>query len=412
MIQFESFKLANGLEVHVIPDPSTELAVVNILYKVGSRDEEEHKTGFAHLFEHLMFGGSKHIPSYDEPLQLVGGENNAFTSPDITNYYITLPAANIETAFWLESDRMLSLSFDPRVLEVQQKVVIEEFKQRYLNQPYGDIWLKLRPLAYKEHSYKWATIGKEISHIENATMSDVQDFFFKYYRPNNAILVVAGKVTTEQVRKLAEKWFGPIPAGDVPARHLRAEPTQNEARILNVQSKVPLSALYKTFHMSGRAAGNYQTIDFLGDILGRGKSSRLYNVLVKEKKIFNSIQSYVLGSIDPGLLMIDGKLNEGHTFDEAEKAIDEVLSEIKSKKINDDELVKVKNKALSSLVFSEVELLNQAMNVAFMSFLGDPNWVNKETDKIDSVTTDNILDEANNILTKANSSTLYYEAIK
>ncbi|WP_339788586.1 pitrilysin family protein [uncultured Imperialibacter sp.] len=412
MIQFESFKLANGLEVHVIPDPSTELAVVNILYKVGSRDEEEHKTGFAHLFEHLMFGGSKHIPSYDEPLQLVGGENNAFTSPDITNYYITLPAANIETAFWLESDRMLSLSFDPKVLEVQQKVVIEEFKQRYLNQPYGDIWLKLRPLAYKQHSYKWATIGKEISHIENATMSDVQDFFFKYYRPNNAVLVVAGKVTTEQVQKLAEKWFGPIPAGDVPARRLRAEPKQHDARILNVQSKVPLSALYKTFHMSGRAADNYQSIDFLGDILGRGKSSRLYNVLVKEKKIFNSIQSYVLGSIDPGLLMIDGKLNEGHTFDEAEKAIDEVLSEIKSKKINDDELIKVKNKALSSLVFSEVELLNQAMNVAFMSFLGDPNWVNKETDKIESVTTDNILDEANNILTKANSSTLYYEAIK
>lgn len=412
MIQFESFNLANGLEVHVIPDATTELAVVNILYKVGSRDEDESKTGFAHLFEHLMFGGSKHVPSYDEPLQLVGGENNAFTSPDITNYYITLPAVNLETAFWLESDRMLSLSFDPKVLEVQQKVVIEEFKQRYLNQPYGDIWLKLRPLAYREHSYKWATIGKEISHIENATMADVQDFFFKYYRPNNAILVVAGKVTTEQVQKLAEKWFGPIPAGVVPERRLKVEPRQTAARKLKVESKVPLSGFYKTFHMSGRAAENYQTIDFLGDIMGRGKSSRLYNELVKERKIFNSIQSYVLGSIDPGLLMIDGKLNEGHSFDEAERAIEEVIADLQSTRVSEEELTKVKNKALSSLVFSEVELLNQAMNLAFMSFLGDPNGVNEEIEKIESVTSEGILGEARSILRNDNSATLYYEAIK
>lgn len=412
MIQFESFTLANGLEVHVIPDQSTELAVVNILYKVGSRDEDESKTGFAHLFEHLMFGGSKHVPSYDEPLQLVGGENNAFTSPDITNYYITLPAVNLETAFWLESDRMLSLSFDPKVLEVQQKVVIEEFKQRYLNQPYGDIWLKLRPLAYKDHSYKWATIGKEISHIENATMDDVKDFFFKYYRPNNAIMVVAGKVTTAQVQKLAEKWFGPIPAGQVPERRIKVERKQQEARKLKVESKVPLSGLYKTFHMSGRAADNYQTIDFLGDIMGRGKSSRLYNVLVKERKIFNSIQSYVLGSVDPGLMVIDGKLNEGHNFDEAEKAIEEVIADLRSTRVSEEELTKVKNKGLSSLVFAEVELLNQSMNVAFMSFLGDPKGVNEEIEKIESVTSEGILAEAGEILQYENSSTLYYEAVK
>ena len=412
MIQFESFTLANGLEVHVIPDPSTELAVVNILYKVGSRDEDESKTGFAHLFEHLMFGGSKHVPSYDEPLQLVGGENNAFTSPDITNYYITLPAVNLETAFWLESDRMLSLSFDPKVLEVQQKVVIEEFKQRYLNQPYGDIWLKLRPLAYKDHSYKWATIGKEISHIENATMEDVKDFFFKYYCPNNAIMVVAGKVTTAQVQKLAEKWFGPIPAGPVPERRIKVEPKQQEARKLKVESKVPLSGLYKTFHMSGRGADNYQTIDFLGDIMGRGKSSRLYNVLVKERKIFNSIQSYVLGSVDPGLMVIDGKLNEDHSFDEAEKAIEEVIADLQSTRVSEEELTKVKNKGLSSLVFAEVELLNQAMNVAFMSFLGDPKGVNEEIERIESVTSEGILAEAGGILRNENSSTLYYEAVK
>ncbi len=412
MIQFESFNLANGLEVHVIPDPTTELAVVNVLYKVGSRDEDENKTGFAHLFEHLMFGGSQNIPNYDEPLQLVGGENNAFTSPDITNYYITLPAANLETAFWLESDRMLSLSFDPRVLEVQQKVVIEEFKQRYLNQPYGDIWLKLRPLAYEVHPYKWATIGKEISHIENATLEDVKEFFFKYYRPNNAILVVAGKVTPEQVKILAEKWFGPIPAGQVPQRKLPREAAQQNARSLKAEAKVPLSAIYKAYHMSGRADEGYHATDLLGDILGRGKSSRLYDTLVKEKKIFNSVQSYVLGSIDPGLLVIDGKLNEGHGFEEAEKAIEEIIAGLKQTKVDEKELTKVKNKAESTLVFSEMELLNQAMNVAYMSFLGNPQWVNKEVKKLEKISREDILTAAQQVLVPENSSTLYYEAIK
>ena len=191
MIPYSSFTLDNGLQVFVHEDHSVQIAVMNILYDVGSRDEQPDKTGFAHLFEHLMFGGSVNIPNYDEPLQLVGGENNAFTNTDITNYYLTVPAANIETGFWLESDRMLSLSFDPHVLDVQRKVVIEEFKQRYLNQPYGDVWLKLRPLVYTTHPYQWATIGKEISHIENATLHDVKDFFFTHYVPSNAILVVA-----------------------------------------------------------------------------------------------------------------------------------------------------------------------------------------------------------------------------
>ncbi len=245
MIQYDQFTLDNGLKVLVHEDFSTPMAAVNILYNVGSRDEDEQRTGFAHLFEHLMFGGSQHIPSYDEPVQMVGGENNAFTSADITNYYLTLPADNVETAFWLESDRMLSLSFDPQVLEVQRKVVIEEFKQRYLNQPYGDIWLKLRPMVYTTHPYRWATIGKDIEHIERATLDDVKDCFFKYYRPNNAVLVVAGAVNLERAKELAEKWFGPIPGGEQYFRNVPQEPRQMQARKLEVSAQVPLNCLVK-----------------------------------------------------------------------------------------------------------------------------------------------------------------------
>ena len=267
MINFESFTLDNGLRVLVHEDPTVQIAVLNILYDVGSRDEQEHKTGVAHLFEHLMFGGSANVPSYDEPLQLVGGENNAFTSPDITNYYLTVPAQNIETGFWLESDRMLSLSFNPKVLEVQCKVVIEEFKQRYLNQPYGDVWLKLRPLAYNQHPYKWATIGKEVAHIEDATMDDVKDFFYKFYAPNNAIMVVAGQVKLDQVKKLSEKWFGPIPKRDTPKRNLPIELKQNAKRSLTLEAKVPANVIYKAYHMPGRFDEAYYAADFLSDVL-------------------------------------------------------------------------------------------------------------------------------------------------
>lgn len=252
MIQFKEFSLDNGLRVIVHEDPSVQIAVLNILYDVGSRDEHPEKTGFAHLFEHLMFGGSKNIPSYDEPLQKVGGENNAFTNTDITNYYLTVPAPNIETGFWLESDRMLSLSFDAEVLEVQRKVVIEEFKQRYLNQPYGDVWLKLRPLAYLKHPYQWATIGKEIRHIENATMDDVRNFFFRFYVPSNAVLVVAGNVRFDQVKQLSEKWFGPVGAPEQPGRRLPQEAPQTLKRTLEIEADVPASALYKAYHMPGR----------------------------------------------------------------------------------------------------------------------------------------------------------------
>lgn len=408
MIHYDHFTLDNGLEVYVHEDHTTALAAFNVLYNVGSRDEDEEKTGFAHLFEHLMFGGSQHIPAYDEPLQKVGGENNAFTSPDITNYYITLPAVNIETAFWLESDRMMSLSFDPKVLEVQRKVVIEEFKQRYLNQPYGDVWLKLRPLAYQVHPYRWATIGKEISHIENATMEDVKQFFFKYYLPNNATLVVAGDVTLPQVKALAEKWFGPIAAGKKYQRKLPQEPPQTAARFMETEAKVPLNALYKTYHVPGRFDQGYYTADLLCDVLGRGKSARLYQKLLKERSLFANINAYNTSSDDPGLLVIQGNLNAGVTLETADAAVEEVLNELFETPLAELELSKVKNQAESTLVFSEVELLNRAMNLAFAANAGNAEWVNQEAKKIQGVTTEGVQKMAQKVLRKENSSTLYY----
>jgi zinc protease len=409
MIHFDSFTLENGLKVYVLEDHDTPMAVINILYNVGSRDEIESKTGFAHLFEHLMFGGSANIPSYDEPLQRVGGENNAFTSPDITNYYLTLPAQSIETGFWLESDRMLSLSFDPKVLEVQRKVVIEEFKQRYLNQPYGDVWLKLNPLAYTAHSYKWNTIGKEISHIEEATMEDVKEFFFKFYRPNNAIMVVGGNVTLEQVKQLSEKWFGPIAAGEKYVRNVPKEPKQLAQRRLEVKAKVPMDALYMAFHMCERMSPDYHASDLLSDIVGRGASSRLYNELVKGKQLFNGISAHVSGSADPGLFVINGRLNKGVKLEDAEKAVWEIIiDDILKNGVSEIELEKVRNQAESSLAFSEVELLNRAMNLAFGANLGDADYINKEYDLISAVTTDQIKKVATEILRVENSSVLYY----
>lgn len=408
MIGFEEFTLDNGLRVLVHEDHDVPMAVINILYNVGSRDENPQKTGFAHLFEHLMFGGSKHISNYDEPLQRVGGENNAFTSPDITNYYLTVPAANLETGFWLESDRMLSLSFDPKVLEVQRAVVIEEFKQRYLNQPYGDLWLKLRPLAYQSHPYNWPTIGKEISHIEEASMQDVKDFFFKFYRPNNAVMVVAGNVKRDEVKRLSEKWFGSIPAGEPYVRQLPVEPKQTAKREITVEADVPQDALYSVFHMPGRMDKNYHKADLLSDVLGRGKSSRLFNQLVKERELFVQLGSYVMGSLDPGLLVIGGRLAKGINMEEAERAIWEVIDEVKQG-ISENEMQKVKNQAESSLVFGEVELLNRAMNLAFGAVMGNPNWTNEEINHIHAVNKEDIKTTAKEILRSANNSVLYYK---
>ncbi len=408
MIQFEKFKLKNNLTVIVHQDKSTPMACLNIIYDVGARDEDENKTGFAHLFEHLMFGGSINIPNYDEPLQLVGGENNAFTTNDITNYYCTVPAENLETAFWLESDRMLSLAFDKKSLEVQRSVVIEEFKQRYLNQPYGDVWLLLRPLIYKVHPYKWATIGKEIKHIEDATMEDVKAFFKAHYNPSNAVLVVAGDVEVEQVKALAEKWFEPIDAGVKPKRNLPVEPEQTEYRSLTVERDVPINSIYRAYRMCARTDAEYHTIDLISDILSRGNSSRLYKNLIKDKQLFSDIHAYVMGDFDKGIFVISGKVNDGVSIDAAEAGIDAEIAKLQNELVAADELQKCKNKVESTVTYSEADVLNKATNLAISELLGDANLINKEIENYQKVTAEQIKEQANKILQKTNCSTLFY----
>jgi predicted Zn-dependent peptidase len=414
MISFEKFLLKNGLTVIVNEDSSTPLVAMNILYKVGARDEDENKTGFAHLFEHLMFGGSENIPNYDEPLQIAGGENNAFTNNDFTNYYLTLSAENLETAFWLESDRMMNLAFSEKSLEVQRNVVIEEFKQRYLNQPYGDVWLQLRPLAYRIHPYKWSTIGKDISHIENATIDDVKSFFRNYYRPDNAILTLSGNVKMDKVRTLAEKWFEPIESNKTAVggieRSYLPEPIQGEKRILKIEKDVPSSRIYKVFHCCSRMDKEFYATDLLSDVLSKGKSSRLYQSLVKEQKLFTEIHAYMMGDLDKSLFAFEGRLVNGVEMEQAEKAIDAEIEKIKKEKVSETELAKIKNQFESGTVFSEISIANRALNLAYYEMLGDVSMVNGQIDLYNSVTGSQIQNVANEILREENSSVLYYLA--
>ena len=412
MVNFEKFTLDNGLRVIVHKDESTPIVAMNILYDVGARDEDPERTGFAHLFEHLMFGGSVNIPKYDEPLERAGGENNAFTNNDITNYYLTIPKPNLETAFWLESDRMLSLSFTKKSLDVQRKVVVEEFKQSYLNQPYGDVWLLLRPLAYKVHPYMWATIGKDISHIKNAKIEDVKEFFRKYYCPNNAIMTIAGDVDMEEVKKLSEKWFGPIARGGENKRNIAQEPVQNEHRTLTVERDVPFDAIYKVYKMCDRHDKDYFASDLVSDILSSGDSSRLYKELVKKNQLFSKINAYQMGHIDKGLFVISGYVNKGVSIEDADKGINDVLQEIKTDFVSDEELEKVKNKVESQFIFSEMSVLNKAMNLSYYELLDDASLVNTEVDLYKKVDKENINKAANNIFKTTNCSSLYYEAKK
>jgi predicted Zn-dependent peptidase len=410
MIQFEKFVLDNGLTVIVHEDHSTPMAVVNVMYDVGARDEEPGKTGFAHLFEHLMFGGSINVEDYDDPLQRAGGENNAYTTNDLTNYYVQLPAENLETAFWLESDRMLSLAFSKKSLDVQIKVVSEEFKEHYINKPYGDVWHKLRELSYKVHPYQWMTIGKELSHIENAKLDDVKHFFFKHYRPVNAIMVVAGHVRLEEVKRLADKWFSSIPMGDKYVRSLPQEPKQNEKRLMQAEADVPIDAFYKTWHMASRLSKDYYTTDLISDILSGGGSSRLFQALVKEKKLFSNIDCHHMGSVEAGLLTIEGKLVKGVKMEDAEQAVQEEVEKMKSEPVSEAELEKVKNKTESMIAFEDMTIMNRANNLAFYELLGDAAMMNTDLSKYQDVTVDDIKRTSNDIFAETNSNTLHYHS--
>lgn len=410
MIEYHRFVLENGLRVLVHEDDSTPMVAINVLYNVGARDESPNRTGFAHLFEHLMFGGSLNIPSFDTPIQLAGGENNAFTNSDVTNFYNQLPAENLETAFWLESDRMLSLNFSEKSLDKQRKVVVEEFKETCLDQPYGDVWHHLLDLAYKQHPYRWPTIGLVPKHVEEATLDDVKKFFYKFYRPNNAILVVAGKCKLDQIKKLSQQWFGEIPKGNVPERKLPKEPIQTAIRRKIYEAEVPVDALHLAFHIPDRLSPDYYTIDLISDILCNGQSSRLYRNLLKERELFSEIDCYITGTIDPGLMIIEGKPADGVSLEVAEAAIWEALDLLKTEALSKEELQKIKNKAESTLIFSELNVLTKAMNLAYFELLGDADLINDEAKSYQNVTIEDIQTQANKILTKENCSVLIYKA--
>jgi len=408
-IQFERFSLNNGLKVIVHEDKTTPMVAVNIIYNVGARDESETQTGFAHLFEHLMFGGSINISSYDEPLQMAGGENNAYTTNDITNYYIQLPIQNIETALWLESDRMKSLAFSEKSLDVQRKVVCEEFKEHYINKPYGDAWKHLRALTYTTHPYKWMTIGKELSHIEEAKLEDVKNFFFKHYRPNNAVLCIAGNISLEKAKTLTEKWFGDIEAGEQYNRNLPKEPTQEAARTHTVTADVPLDALYKAWHIESRMQQGYYAADIITEILGNGYSSRLYQKLVKEKQLFSNISCYHTGSVEPGLLVVEGKIVEGKSIEEANLAVEEEIQQFLQDGVSEKELAKAKNKIESMIEFEDMSLLNRANNLAFYELLGDAALINSELNRYQEINAEILSEYAQKIFRNENSNTLFYK---
>lgn len=408
MFDINRHTLDNGLRLVHCQDTSTQMVALNIVYDVGARDEHPDHTGFAHLFEHLMFGGSLHIPDYDTPMQQAGGENNAWTNNDITNYYLTLPRQNAEIGFWLESDRMLQLAFSPQSLEVQRSVVSEEFKQRCLNQPYGDVGHLLRPLAYRVHPYQWPTIGKELSHIAQATLDQVRDFFYHHYAPNNAVLAVTGNISWDEARRLTQKWFGPLPARQIAPRRLPQEPPQTEERRLTVERPVPLDALFMAFHTCRRDEPDYYATDILSDILANGRSSRLIRRLVHEQKRFSNIDAYISGSRDAGLIYISGKPAPGTSLNEAEAAIREELEQLRQQPVDERELEKVKNKFESTQIFSNINYLNVATNLAWFELTGRAEDIDREVERYRAVTPDQLQQVANRIFSRENGCVLHY----
>jgi zinc protease len=408
MINFSRFSLENGLRVIVHEDRSTPLVAMNILYDVGSKDEDPDLTGLAHMLEHLMYCGSVNIPEYDMPLQLAGGENNAFTNNDITNYYLTVPSENVETGFWLESDRMLAPDFTQNKLDIQKSVVIEEFKQRYLNQPYGDVMLLLRPLAYTIHPYRWPTIGMEVNHLEKVSLEHIINFFSSHYNPGNAILTLTGNIKPEKAYYLADKWFGSIPGRVSAQRRLPAEPAQTSERNLTVERNVPADALYKAWHIGPRLSNDFYSLDLLTDLLAGGDSGRLYNKLVREKNLFTEINAYITSDIEPGLIILNGKLMKGTDISIAEKAVNEVIDQLKDSVLQEKELEKVKNKFESSTVLANTSILNKAMNLSMYELLGNIDLLNIEVERYRAVNRKMVKETATRYLSKENCTTLFY----
>ena len=408
MIHFEKHTLANGLRVIVHQDTTTPMVAVNVVYHVGSKVEHPDHTGFAHLFEHLMFGGSVNIPDFDGPIQLAGGENNAFTNTDLTNFYEVLPACNIETALWLESDRMLQLKFNKRNLDTQKKVVIEEFKETCLEEPYGDMWHHLSGLSYKVHPYRWPTIGKELSHISTATLQQVEDFFYGHYRPSNAVVVLAGNIDPQTGFSLVEKWFGEIPSGTVANTDAPAEPEQTEFRQEILVQDVPHEAVYQGFHMASRMTQEYYAADMLSDVLANGRSSRFYQSLYKEKKYFSTIDAFISGTIDPGLFIIEGKTMPEVALETAMEAIWQELNQVATQKISDNELTKLKNSVTSSLAFSEASILNKAISLAYFELLGSASLIHDEADRYMQIDAEAIRAVAEKLFRKENCNHILY----
>ncbi|AWN81707.1 M16 family metallopeptidase [Candidatus Cardinium hertigii] len=409
MISFEKFTLANGLQVVVHEEPNSHIAVVNVLYQVGARDESATQTGFAHLFEHFMFSGSYNIPSYDKPLQQVGGESNAYTTTDITNYYSLLPAVNVETACWLESDRMLGLAFDEKSLEIQKKVVVEEFKEHYLNQPYGDAWHHLMGMAYKVHPYQWPVIGKTVSHIERVTIEAVKDFFYKFYCPSNAVLVIAGKVKQQEIAQLCKKWFEPIPARHAYHRVLPQEPRQWEARRKVIEGAVPFPMLYKAYHMSGKGKKGYYAAEIVRTLLSEGKAALLQVDLVDDQALYTRIECYITDTLDPGLLVISGSPAPSVSLETAESALIATLQKLEA--ITATELEKAKNQIQAQMVYAQVSIVNRAQDLAMATLLGDTHLVNRSIDYVRAVTLEEVQAVGQEVLQECNCSTLYYQTI-
>lgn len=407
-MEYTKYTLDNGLRIIINSDYNSPMVAINILYDIGARDEDPNLTGFAHLFEHLMFGGSQNIPNYDSPLQLAGGDNNAYTNNDYTDYHLTIPFQNLETGFWLESDRMNELDFSQESLDVQKKVVIEEYRQRYLNQPYGDAWLYLKPLAYKVHPYLWPTIGKEIRHIEEAVLSDVRNFFFSHYAPNNAILSLSGSIKPDEALELAGKWFGPIPSRNIKPRNLTPEPLQTDFRYQEVERPVPSPAVYMAWHMGDRFSRGYYVLDLLSDMFSNGMSARLFLRLVKDQKLFSDIDAYITGDRDPGLFVISGRLANGIAPESGIRAIREEISRIINGSVEERELNKVKNRAESQFLFSNMNVQSKALNLAYFEWLGDAEMINREMEIIRSVSIAEIRETAHHVLRESNCSCLVY----